>query len=63
MNSQELRALQEAYMDVYELDEDKRPIYGRGGAIRKTETPLQIIEVLRVKEVPPVVKCAPSTPV
>jgi len=42
MNSQELRALQEAYMDVYELDEDKRPIYGRGGAIRKTETPLQI---------------------
>ena len=42
MNSQDLHNLQEAYMDVYELDEDKRPIYGRGGAIRKTETPLQI---------------------
>jgi len=42
MNSQDLRALQEAYIDVYQLDEDKRPIYGRGGAIRKTETPLQI---------------------
>ena len=25
MNSQELRALQEAYMDVYGLDEEKRP--------------------------------------
>jgi hypothetical protein len=42
MNSQELRALQEAYMEVYELDEDKRPIYGRGGDMRRTETPLQI---------------------
>ena len=42
MDSQELRNLQEAYIDVYQLDEDKRPIYGRGGAIRKTETPLQI---------------------
>ena len=42
MNSQELRNLQEAYLEVYQLDEDKRPIYGRGGAIRKTETPLQI---------------------
>jgi hypothetical protein len=42
MNSQDFRNLQEAYMDVYGLDEDKRPIYGRGGAIRKTETPLQI---------------------
>ena len=26
MNSQELRALQEAYIDVYELDEAKRPL-------------------------------------
>ena len=43
MDSQELHNLQEAYLEVYsELDEDKRPIYGRGGAIRKTETPLQI---------------------
>jgi hypothetical protein len=42
MNSQDLSNLQEAYLEVYELDEDKRPIYGRGGAIRKTETPLQI---------------------
>ena len=42
MNSQDLSNLQEAYLEVYQLDEDKRPIYGRGGAIRKTETPLQI---------------------
>jgi hypothetical protein len=42
MNSQDLHNLQEAYLEVYGLDEDKRPIYGRGGAIRKTETPLQI---------------------
>ena len=42
MNSQDLNNLQEAYLEVYQLDEDKRPIYGRGGAIRKTETPLQI---------------------
>jgi hypothetical protein len=42
MNLQDLHNLQEAYLDVYQLDEDKRPIYGRGGAIRKTETPLQI---------------------
>jgi hypothetical protein len=42
MNSQDLHNLQEAYMDVYGLNEDKRPIYGRGGAIRRTETPLQI---------------------
>ena len=42
MNSQDLSNLQEAYLEVYQLDEDQRPIYGRGGAIRKTETPLQI---------------------
>lgn len=42
MNSQDLSNLQEAYLEVYQLDEDNRPIYGRGGAIRKTETPLQI---------------------
>ena len=42
MNLQDLSNLQEAYSQVYELDEDRRPIYGRGGAIRKTETPLQI---------------------
>ena len=42
MNSQDLSNLQEAYLEVYQLDEDRRPIYGRGGAIRKTETPLQI---------------------
>jgi hypothetical protein len=42
--------LDEGYADTQEqaeaimvnMSEDKRPIYGRGGAIRKTETPLQI---------------------
>ena len=42
MNSQDLSNLQEAYLEVYQLDEDKRPIYGRGGDMRRTETPLQI---------------------
>jgi hypothetical protein len=40
MNSQELRALQEAYSQVYELDE--AAIYKRGGKGQTTETPLQI---------------------
>ena len=40
MNSQELRALQEAYNQVYELEE--AAIYKRGGKGQTTETPLQI---------------------
>ena len=40
MNSQELRALQESYGQVYELDE--AAIYKRGGKGQTTETPLQI---------------------
>ena len=40
MNSQELRTLQEAYSQVYELDE--AAIYKRGGKGQTTETPLQI---------------------
>ena len=46
MNSQELRALQEAYSQVYapqELNEEERPIYGRGGKLRRTETPLEVL--------------------
>jgi hypothetical protein len=43
MNSQELRALQEAYSQVYGLDEEERPIYGRGGKLRRTETPLEVL--------------------
>ena len=44
MNSQELRSLQEAYLEVVEnqqLDE-ARPIYSRGGEQRRTQTPRQI---------------------
>ena len=44
MDAQEFRSLQEAYMEVVEnhqLDEEKRPIYGRGGSMRRTQTALQ----------------------
>ena len=40
MNSQDLSNLQEAYSQVYELDE--AAIYKRGGKGQTTETPLQI---------------------
>ena len=43
MNSQELRALQEAYNQVYAPQElDEAAIYKRGGKGQTTETPLQI---------------------
>jgi hypothetical protein len=43
MNSQELRALQEAYSQVYAPQElDEAAIYKRGGKGQTTETPLQI---------------------
>jgi hypothetical protein len=43
MNSQELRALQEAYSQVYAPKElDEAAIYKRGGKGQTTETPLQI---------------------
>lgn len=46
MDAQELRSLQEAYLEVVEnqqLDEAERPIYGRGGKLRRTETPLEVL--------------------
>ena len=47
MDAQDFRSLQEAYMEVVEnqqqLDEAERPIYGRGGKLRRTETPLQVL--------------------
>ena len=43
MNSQELRALQESYSQVYAPQElDEAAIYKRGGKGQTTETPLQI---------------------
>jgi hypothetical protein len=46
MNYQDFRDLQEAYLEVVEnqqLDEEERPIYGRGGKLRRTETPLEVL--------------------
>ena len=45
MDAQDFRSLQEAYMEVVEnqqLDEAERPIYGRGGKLRRTETPFLV---------------------
>lgn len=46
MDAQELRNLQEEYLKVFEnqqLNEEQRPIYGRGGALRRTQTALQVL--------------------
>ena len=46
MDAQDFRSIQEAYMEVVEnqqLDEAERPIYGRGGKLRRTETPLEVL--------------------
>lgn len=46
MDAQDIRNLQEAYMEVVEnqqLDEEQRPIYGRGGKLRRTETSLEVL--------------------
>jgi hypothetical protein len=42
MDAQDFRSLQEAYNQVYQLDEANRPIYKRGGDQRRTQTPRQI---------------------
>lgn len=42
MNGQDLQNIQEAYLEIYQLDESTRPIYKRGGEQRRTQTPRQI---------------------
>ena len=46
MDAQDFRSLQEAYLEVVEnqqLDEEERPVYGRGGSMRRTQTALQVL--------------------
>ena len=42
MDAQELRNLQEAYLEVYQGLDEASPIYSRGGEQRRTQTPRQI---------------------
>ena len=43
MDAKDIRNLQEAYLEVYQVDEAHHPIYGRGGDLKRTETALQVL--------------------
>ena len=47
MDTKDLRGLMEAYSEVYapqeEIEEAERPVYGRGGGLRRTQTALQVL--------------------
>ena len=47
MDPKELRSLMEAYSEVYapqeNIDEAGRPVYGRGGGLKRTQTALQVL--------------------